>query len=138
MSNNRFLVFDLNHCKSFIRFRFASLHYFFSTRSKFHEIHVFDAHESTTNFLEHHSLMTSSFDDIFKKFALESDLESDDEKKRWKEKSENVLYSRNHFRIEINLIVATMTTTIAYMFAWTKNFSFVVDVSLKFEKLRER
>ena len=138
MSNNRFLVFDLNHCKSFIRFRFASLHYFLSTKSKFHEIHVFDVHESTTNFLEHHSLMTSSFCDIFKKFVLESDLENDNEKKKWKKKFENVLYSRNHFRIEISLIVATITTTIVYMFVWTKSFSFVVDISLKFEKFKKK
>ena len=51
-----------------------------------------DAHESTTNFLEHHSLMTSSLDDIFKKLALESDLENDDEKKNMREEDLKMIY----------------------------------------------
>ena len=41
MSNNRFFISDLNRCKSFIRFWSESLHYFFSTKSKFHEIWKF-------------------------------------------------------------------------------------------------
>ena len=114
MSNNRFFVFDLNYCKSFIRFRFVSLYFFFSTKSKFHKIHVFDVHESTTNFFEYYLLMTSSFCDIFKKFVFENDFENNN--KKIKKKFENVLYNRNHFRIEINLIVTTIITTIVYIF----------------------
>ena len=89
-SENRLFVFSLNRCKSFIRFWFASLHYFLSTRSKFHEIYMFDVEinihvELRSVIFKYHSL-----DDIFKKFVFESRLENDDEKENMKKKNQMI------------------------------------------------
>ena len=103
-SENRLLVSDLNRCKSFTRLWFESLHYFLSTRSKFHEIYMFDVEINIHAQLKIVILEYHSFDDIFKKFALESRLEDDEPwKEKWeKERSRDVLYSRDHFRIGTN------------------------------------
>ena len=110
---NRLFVFDLNRCKLFIRFWFESLHYFFSTKSKFHEIYMFDVEINISRRIENRHFQISFAWWHFQKICFRKRFRAWRwEKKNEKWKFENVLYSRNHFRIEINLIVATITMII--------------------------